>query len=123
VTWQCCNCAKDIRFGVTTLSAAQYEKTACFQCKNRPKEVVARMRAENYVAPIPRHLDPQYQVSKRGVVLTGICVVLLVALAVGSYWVGNTACFTAMPFLNPAPPSASPALSTLICPLTLGAKS
>ena len=107
--WQCCNCARDIRFGKTTLTDAQYEKTACFQCRNRPKEMIARMRTENYVAPIPRHLDPQYQVSNRGVAITVVCGLILIAIAVGSYVVGTPNFSACKPLLHPLLP-----LSTLI---------
>lgn len=112
VKWQCCNCARDIRFGQTTLTDAQYEKTACFQCRNRPKEVIARMRTENYVAPIPRHLDPQYQVSNRGVAFTAVCGLILIAIAVGSYAVGSPVFPACVPLLQPLP-----TISMLVRPL------
>lgn len=47
------------------------------------------MRSDNYVAPTPRHLDPQYQVSTRGTVLTVICGILLVGIAVLAYVVSD----------------------------------
>ena len=91
VKWRCCNCAKDIKFGVTTLTPAQYglflcstkaccdvgrtciddtdvyscsshatltimcaEKTACIQCKNRPRELCFQMRQEHFALNPPQ---------------------------------------------------------------------
>ena len=91
VKWRCCNCAKDIKFGVTTLTPAQYglflcstkaccdvgrtciddtdvyscsshatltimcaEKTACIQCKNRPRELCFQMRQEHFALTPPQ---------------------------------------------------------------------
>ena len=54
VTWRCCNCARDLKFGATTLSEKEYNKTACFQCKARPKEVIQQMRAQVGLNPNAR---------------------------------------------------------------------
>ena len=53
--WKCCNCSRDIKFGVTTLTAAEYNRTACWQCKARPVQVIAETRRQHAIdnPPVP----------------------------------------------------------------------
>mmetsp|Transcript_81683 Transcript_81683/g.132412 ORF Transcript_81683/g.132412 Transcript_81683/m.132412 type:complete len:160 (+) Transcript_81683:112-591(+) len=87
VTWQCCNCARDIPFGVTTLSNADYNKTACTQCRNRPREVINGMRGQMPARPA-NHL--QYQVSRKQCAWTVLAAVIIGSLCVAFFvWDGN----------------------------------
>ena len=85
VKWRCCNCAKDIKFGVTTLTPAQYEKTACIQCKNRPRELCFQMRQEHFALnpPQPSHL--QYATSTKKFIFSMTIALVILAGCIGFF--------------------------------------
>jgi hypothetical protein len=62
VQWQCCNCCKD--FPVQPMSQKEYDETACWQCKNRPKDVLFRMRQETASKTLPPHLKHQQDLER-----------------------------------------------------------
>ncbi len=60
VKWKCCNCSRDIKFGVSTLTVAEYNRTACWQCKYRPVQVIAEMRRQHAIDNPPVAWNERY---------------------------------------------------------------